>query len=93
MYGPKTADENFIKAVGEIAKTYPGSWAIHEYSPGGPCKPAGCSEEGYSVDEYLKRLNMLEENGVRLVSVEANAKNFLRTNFYEAVKKFLAEED
>lgn len=103
LYGDKTADENFIKQVGEIARNYPGRWGSLQYNPDGPCDENGkCDVAGYSADEYYKRLKLAEENGVRMIAVYGDdsseefadadrAKHFIRGNFYVAAKRFLAE--
>lgn len=105
IYGEKTANEGFIKQVGEIAKGYPGKWGTLQYNPDGPCDKNGeCDVDGYPVEEYYRRLKLLEENGARFIGVQgtdqseiegeglSETKHFLRENFYKAVKMFLEEE-
>lgn len=104
MYDETTAEEEFIQRVGEIGRRYHGRWSTLQYNPDGPCDENGnCDPNGWPVGEYLRRLKLLEENGIRVIAVEGSEigeesgsedgkKHFIRENFYTAVKLFLAEE-
>lgn len=93
LYGEKTADRPFLAAVGKIGRAFPERWGTLQYNPDGPDET---DPKGFPVEEYLSRLKLLESEGARLVGVYAwgapvGKKHFVRENFLEAVKRFLAE--
>lgn len=93
LYGEKTGDKPFLAAVGKIGRAFPDRWGTLQYNPDGPDET---DPKGFPVEEYLSRLKLLESEGARLVGVYAwgapvGKKHFVRENFLEAVKRFLAE--